>query len=814
MKKKIGTIVKIEGIVQGVGFRPFVYSLAKDIGLTGWVRNTSGGVEIEVNGFQNSLEKFLDSLQTGIPPLARIDNLTIEHCDPSNYPDFSIIQSKSIQNTFQPVSPDVSICPDCLIELFDPTDRRYLYPFINCTNCGPRFTIIKDIPYDRPKTTMAEFSMCHACSIEYNNPLDRRFHAQPIACPDCGPHVWIEKGSNHKSISKYNNNVSLNNFPDQVSVPALVEAQQLLAEGNIIAVKGLGGFHLACNAFNPEAVRKLRDRKLRVDKPFAVMFGDISTVSSHCYVNLSERNLLESRERPIVVLQRNPASTIAAEVSPNQNTIGVMLPYTPLHYLLFAELGRTNSDNTIPAALIMTSGNLSEEPIAVENIEAEEKLSSIADAFLLHNRLIYSRCDDSVYRIFIKNNIDTPSQGSKFDSNNYPLRRSRGFAPNPFILPFNSQPILATGADLKNTFGFLRDKYAIISHHIGDLENYETLISFEEGISHYESLFRIHPKLIAHDLHPDYFSTRYALKRSEIEGIRTIGIQHHHAHVASCMVENGFNDKDKVIGISFDGTGYGTDAAIWGGEILLSDYKGFQRLGHLEYVPLPGGDLAIREPWRMALSWLQNSKIEWSDSLPPVRYALKKYQKNINILDVLNHQIQTGINTPQTSSVGRLFDAFSALIGIRETVNYEAQAAIELEAIINPDEQGFYPIQLNAMEDSRNAHSFSPFVLDPTLLFQSVVTEIGSGVPISTISARFHNSMSEIVLRSCQIIRDAFSVNTVALSGGVWQNTALLSRSVKLLNDNGFTVLIHKLVPSNDGGLSLGQAVIASKQST
>ncbi len=417
-----GFIIKIEGIVQGVGFRPFVYSLAKRLELTGWVRNTSGGVEIEVNGLEMHLDKFIISLQSDVPSLARIDKLAFEKCEPDNYADFSIIQSKSIQNAFQPISPDVSICPDCLQELFDPSDRRYLYPFINCTNCGPRFTIIKDIPYDRPKTTMAEFEMCHDCSIEYNDPLDRRFHAQPIACPACGPHVWIEKETDEQNSHITNNNGLLNTLSNQVSIQAVIEAQQLLADGNIIAIKGLGGFHLACNAYNPLAVRKLRDRKLRVDKPFAVMFKDFSSVSSNCFATRYERNLLESRERPIVVLQRNPTSTIAAEVAPNQNSIGVMLPYTPLHYLLFAELGLSHSENIIPVALVMTSGNLSEEPIAVENNEAEERLSGIADAFLLHNRLIYTRCDDFVYRIFNNTNIKNPSPEFKIHSNNYPLK--------------------------------------------------------------------------------------------------------------------------------------------------------------------------------------------------------------------------------------------------------------------------------------------------------------------------------------------------------------------------------------------------------
>ena len=766
MSDLAGASIHITGIVQGVGFRPFVYGLATRLALTGWVRNTSAGVDISVDGTRDSLECFLRALRDETPPLARIDEFQVIQKQPNGFSSFEIVHSQAIPDAFQPISPDVSICPDCLRELFDPNDRRYRYPFINCTNCGPRFTIIQDIPYDRPKTTMAPFEMCPACAAEYHNPLDRRFHAQPVACPDCGPQVWLETDGS----------------PEQKTENAILETRLLLAQGKIVAVKGLGGFHLACDATNLEAVSELRHRKLRVDKPFALMLPDLETVEKHCALKDTERELLLSRERPIVILEKRPNSPIVAEVAPGQSTLGVMLPYTPLHYLLLER------QPGYPEALVMTSGNLSEEPIATDNSEARERLASLADAFLMHNREIHTRCDDSVMRVLNPSQISS----NRHHTSMYPLRRARGYAPFPIRLPWKLTSILATGAELKNTFCLTRDHYAFLSHHIGDLENYETLRSFEEGVVHFERLFRVKPEAIAYDLHPNYLSTRYGLTRAEREGLPAVGVQHHHAHIAACMAENGFEGNKPVIGVAFDGTGYGDDGAIWGGEILLSDYAQYQRVYHLAYVPLPGGDKAIREPWRMALAWLEHAGLEWAEDLPPVRQDPLE-------LSVLRHQLQSGLNAPPTSSMGRLFDAISALAGVRQQVNYEAQAAIELEALADPDEVGVYPLEI------------SDEVIDPTPLIQAAVMDLRRGLPVGKIAARFHNGLAGMVLQVCQRLRAHFGVTEVVLSGGVWQNMTLLTRAEALLGRAGFAVYVHRQVPANDGGLALGQAMIADR---
>ena len=766
MSDLAGASIHITGIVQGVGFRPFVYGLATRLALTGWVRNTSAGVDISVDGTRDSLECFLRALRDETPPLARIDEFQVIQKQPNGFSSFEIVHSQAIPEAFQPISPDVSICPDCLRELFDPNDRRYRYPFINCTNCGPRFTIIQDIPYDRPKTTMAPFEMCPACAAEYHNPLDRRFHAQPVACPDCGPQVWLETDGS----------------PEQKAENAILETRLLLAQGKIVAVKGLGGFHLACDATNLEAVSELRHRKLRVDKPFALMLPDLETVEKHCALKDTERELLLSRERPIVILEKRPNSPIVAEVAPGQSTLGVMLPYTPLHYLLLER------QPGYPEALVMTSGNWSEEPIATDNAEARERLASLADAFLMHNREIHTRCDDSVMRVLNPSQISS----NRHHTSMYPLRRARGYAPFPIRLPWKLTSILATGAELKNTFCLTRDHYAFLSHHIGDLENYETLRSFEEGVVHFERLFRVKPEAIAYDLHPNYLSTRYGLTRAEREGLPAVGVQHHHAHIAACMAENGFEGNKPVIGVAFDGTGYGDDGAIWGGEILLSDYAQYQRVYHLAYVPLPGGDKAIREPWRMALAWLEHAGLEWAEDLPPVRQDPLE-------LSVLRHQLQSGLNAPPTSSMGRLFDAISALAGVRQQVNYEAQAAIELEALADPDEVGVYPLEI------------SDEVIDPTPLIQAAVMDLRRGLPVGKIAARFHNGLAGMVLQVCQRLRAHFGVTEVVLSGGVWQNMTLLTRAEALLGRAGFAVYVHRQVPANDGGLALGQAMIADR---
>jgi hydrogenase maturation protein HypF len=749
--------IQIKGIVQGVGFRPFVYSLALQNDLTGWVRNSSSGVEIEINGTSPNLENFLAVLRNSPPPLSRIDTFNVEETTNNEYKEFTIIESNSMEGEFLPISPDYSICDDCLRELFDPQDRRYRYPFINCTNCGPRFTIIKDIPYDRPKTTMASFEMCDQCFKEYKNPLDRRYHAQPIACTDCGPQV-----------SLIIDNQIIANGEEAIQI-----SRKMVREGNILAIKGLGGFHLACDAANFEAVDKLRSRKKRSDKPFALMAFSIKTISDYCLVSKSEQLQLESKERPIVLLQSKSMSDLSPLVAPSQNHLGFMLPYTPLHYLLL----EPTDDN--PPVWVMTSGNISDEPIAYKDQDAFSQLGNIADAYLIHNREIHMRIDDSVTRVIA--------------GKNYPIRRSRGYAPNPVISPLNLPQILATGAELKNTFCLTRDNYAFISHHIGDMENYETLQSFEEAITHYQKLFRINPELIASDMHPDYLSTRFAIQYAQNKNIKNIQVQHHHAHLAACLADNQYDKDEPVIGLCYDGTGYGTDGAIWGGEILVGNYAQYQRKFHLRYVPLPGGDISIRIPARMALSHLWTYQIEWDYSLPGVA-ALCMEDKTV--LDV---QLSRQINTPQTSSMGRLFDAVASLIGVRHKVSYEGQAAIEMEALVDPDETGYYPVILE------NG------LINPKPLFEAIIVDLHANTPIQTISARFHNSIVQFSLEVCKLIRSENKINTVALSGGVWQNKVLLENTIKRLNNDRFDVMIHQAIPTNDGGISLGQAIIASK---
>jgi hydrogenase maturation protein HypF len=792
MTKLSGSRIHITGVVQGVGFRPFVYGLALRYGLAGWVRNTSAGVDIEVDGSPEALASFAQSLRAEAPALARIDSLEVSERTPNGFSRFEIVHSAPVAGAFQPISPDVSLCDDCRRELFDPADRRYRYPFINCTNCGPRFTIIQDIPYDRPQTTMASFPLCDACAAEYHDPLDRRFHAQPVACADCGPRVWME-GDRGSGIG------------DQQTEPlstignsqfAIQRARFLLRSGTILAVKGLGGFHLACDATSETAVSELRRRKLRVDKPFAVMMADIEAVERHCQVSDDERALLLSRERPIVILRRRPGSTIAAAVAPNQTTTGVMLPYTPLHELLLEQA------TGFPEALVMTSGNIAEEPIAYTNEEARARLAPLADAFLLHNRDIHVRCDDSVVRDQ-GSGIGDRQTGPRFPiPEPYFLRRSRGYAPGSLSLPWPVPPLLAAGAELKNTFCLARDQYAFLSHHIGDLENYETLRSFEEGIEHFQRLFHIAPQAIAYDLHPDYLATRYALERAAREGLATIGVQHHHAHIAACMAEHGLAGDEKVIGVSFDGTGYGVDGetgavSIWGGEFLVADYAGYARAAHLADIPLPGGDKAVKEPWRLALAWLQAADIGWDAALPPVAHgaSVAPYA-----LDALAHQLGTGLNSPPTSSMGRLFDAVAALAGVRQTVNYEAQAAIELEALVDPAETGAYPFRL--------LHN----MVDPLPVIAAVADDARTGTPLPAIAARFHNGVANMVAAVCRQLRDHTGLNAVALSGGVWQNMTLLHATVPLLAADGFTVYTHRRVPTNDGGLALGQALVAAWQ--
>lgn len=787
-----GLRIHITGTVQGVGFRPFVYKSAMRMKLRGWVRNTSAGVDIEVDGTEIQLTEFVHSLKKEQPPLSRIDSFVVNDCPPGGFSKFEIIHSEPIPGAFIPLSSDVSICDDCLQEMFDPTDRRFLYPFINCTNCGPRFTIIDDIPYDRSKTTMAPFEMCLACRTEYEDPLDRRFHAQPVACPECGPHVWVENSGQPTAISFQQN--------------AIFDAHTLIAHGKILAIKGLGGFHLACDATNSAAVDELRRRKLRVDKPFALMMPDIETVGQYCYISNIEREMLISHQRPIILLDRKPGTSITPAVAPNQNTLGVMLPYTPLHYLLFDRQSSAESRLQL-SVLVMTSGNLSEEPIAYTNDEARERLSSLADTFLMHNRDIGTRCDDSVYRVVDRESRVVGEEPSLLTSTLYPLRRSRGYAPNPLQLPWDNAPqVLATGPELKNTFCLTKEKYAFLSHHIGDMENYETLQSFEESIQHFERLFRVKPEAIACDMHPDYLATRYAQERAKSTNLPVYQIQHHHAHIAACMADNSLDGRSPVIGVSFDGTGYGDDGAIWGGEFLLADYSGYQRFAHLEYSPLPGGDAAIRKPARIALAQLWQAGMEWNEDLLPVKFLCG------DDMTLLSSMLENEINCPLTSSVGRLFDAVAALTGVRGEINYEGQAAIELEVLVDPDVSDTYLFEIQQSKVKNKGLETYPLSLNPAPIFHEIIADLQNGIPISTISAKFHNGMANIIVKICKIMRQEFNVSEVALSGGVWQNRILLKKTISLLERSEFTVYIHHQVPANDGGLALGQATIAIRQ--
>jgi hydrogenase maturation protein HypF len=754
----VGRKIQIKGIVQGVGFRPFIFGLAKKNHISGWVKNSSAGVEIVANGQEKDVSLFINGISNQHPPLSKIDSITIEEINPANFSGFEILQSQAISGEFIPVSPDVSICDDCFSELFDPNNHRFRYPFINCTNCGPRFTIIKDIPYDRPLTTMAGFKMCAACRKEYENPLDRRFHAQPIACPDCGPRIWFEDGSGDRAFGE----------------EGLQIARSWIKSGKIIAIKGLGGFHLACDAFNAQALETLRSRKKRSDKPFAVMVFNESIAEKHCEMNVSEHSLLNSKEKPIVVLRRRSASELPLAIAPNVNTIGIMLPYTPLHYLLL------EPEPGYPEVLVMTSGNMSEEPIVYSNSGAQSELGSIADGFLLHDRDIKTRVDDSVL--------------TEINGQGYFFRRSRGFAPDPIRIGQKLSQILSVGAELKNTFCLTRDNYAFLSHHIGDLQNLETLNAFEEGIPHYEKLFRIDPQAIACDLHPDYLSTRYAEERACRENIPLIHVQHHHAHLASVLADNNYVKEDPVIGVCLDGTGYGSDGAIWGCEFLYGGYAQADRKFHLEYMPLPGGDSATLHPAKVAAAYLWKNGLEWSEIIPSIR-SFSQDERS-----VLLKQLQLNINCPVTSSMGRLFDAVASLADIRHSVNYEAQAAIEMENCLNSNQASAYHFEIQGQQ----------IMIAP--LLREIIFDIQNNVSKSDIAAKFHNGIRSMVVDVCSRISQETGCKTIALSGGVWQNKFLLVNTVADLKEAGYTVLFHRQVPANDGGLALGQAMIANFQ--
>ena len=752
--------VAVWGVVQGVGFRPFVYCLAHQYSLQGWVRNTSGNVEIEVEGDEKNIRGFLTDLEAKAPPMAHIEKVEVSFFPAKDIGGFKILTSQSEAGQYQLISPDIATCEDCRRELLCSTDRRYRYPFTNCTNCGPRFTIIEDIPYDRAKTTMHRFKMCPRCQQEYDDPLNRRFHAQPNACPDCGPNLEIVDGAGNPVAS------------DDV----IRTAGNFLKAGKILALRGLGGFQLACDATNGEIVDLLRKRKRRLAKPFAVMVATMEDVARHCLLSPGERRLLKSPECPIVLLRwRHSSSNISASVAPNLKYIGMMLPYTPLHHLLLKETGQP---------LVMTSGNLSEEPIAKDNGEALVRLKGIADYFLLHNRDIYARYDDSVYIV---------------DEVPRPVRRARGYAPYPIFLSFKSEQVLACGAEEKNTFCLTKDEHAFLSQHIGDMENEETLEHFESTIELYKKLFRVEPRVIACDMHPEYLSTKYARQIGTEYGLSLVPVQHHHAHIASCLAENKVTGP--VIGVALDGTGYGSDGTIWGGEFLLADLSSFRRAGHLEYVPLPGGVAAIKKPYRMALSYLYTLL---GDDLPLAGLPLADLEPGE--VEIVRKQLERGINSPLTSSAGRLFDAVSALAGVRGEIDYEAQAAIELEMAAPDKVEDFegesYPFAIIEEQGVR--------VVRLAGLISSVARDVRAGVPVPIVSARFHHTVAQIITGMCRAIAEESGIKEVALSGGVFQNRLLLKLATSALKREDFRVLTHHLVPCNDGGVSLGQAVVAN----
>jgi len=743
MRKRI----EVRGTVQGVGFRPFVYRLATSLGLAGYVRNVSGGVVIEIEGVEGAVASFLTRLRLEAPPLAVIEKVDIEDRDPQRGDAFIIHGSVGDPSKSGMVPPDIATCDECVADFLDPSNRRYLYPFTNCTNCGPRYSIIQDVPYDRSNTTMSVFAMCAECQSEYDSPSNRRFHAQPNACPACGPELLL-----------------LSSSPGQAPLaPAsgsglIRQTRQLLKSGAIVAIKGIGGFHLACDAENDGAVRRLRNRKRKSDKPFALMLPDLAAACEFAHVGEPDRRALLDPRRPIVLLPGRAGSTLSEAVAPGNRNIGVMLPYTPLHHLLFKDGIR---------ALVMTSGNLAEEPIVSRHADLP-RLHGLADHILAHNRDIQTRVDDSVVRCF----EGIPRL----------IRRARGYAPEPVDLGHCVSEVLACGGELKSAFCLTKDNYAILSQHIGDLENLETLEFFEETLRHMKRFFRVEPRAVACDLHPGYLSTKFALGL----GLPQIGVQHHHAHIASCMAENRV--REKVLGVAFDGTGYGTDGRIWGGEFLICDYKGFDRVAHFKYVPVAGGDAAVREPWRIALGYLREA---FGDRLPDLPMLRRIEEKKLRfVLAALARRINTG----DTSSCGRLFDAVSAICEVRLEANYEGQAAIELENRAAAGVEQKYALELDAAG------------IDTRPLIQAVAADVMRGAPVGLISAKFHNAIASLVLDAAR----AHHLKRVALSGGTFQNFYLLTRTVGLLRAAGFDVLLHSAIPPNDGGLALGQAMICA----
>ena len=773
--------LRVTGLVQGVGFRPHVHRLAGALGLAGHVGNDTEGVFAEVEGPVAAVDEFLTRLVADAPGPARIDSLGSEQMPATGERAFAIVESRGGAGARTFVSPDLATCDDCLSELFDPADRRARYPFINCTNCGPRFTITLRLPYDRPHTTMRGFAMCDACAGEYHDPADRRFHAQPVACARCGPRLWFETAAGDGSTV-------------EDSDAALAAAQAALARGEIVAVKGLGGYHLACDARSDAAVERLRIRKLRVEKPFAVMVRDLEHASALAELGEAERRLLASAQRPIVLVRRRLGTPLSSLVAPGNPRVGLLLPYTPLHHLLFAPVPaavRPDADTPSPApeALVMTSGNLTDEPICFDDADARRRLGSIADAWLVHDRPIHVPCDDSVLLVDPETDEELP------------LRRSRGYAPLPVRLPFAAPPTLAVGGELKNAFCLAAGRDAFMSQHIGDMGSLETLTAFERSAGQIAGLYGIDPVQVVTDTHPGYQTRRWAEAVSEDPGSSPAvlaEVQHHHAHVASVMAEHGVPLGRRVIGVAFDGTGYGDDGTIWGSEILLAGYREAERVGSLAPIPLPGGDAAIRRPCRVALAHLWAAGIDWSEDLAPVG-ALEPDGRR-----VLARQLSRGVGCVPTSSMGRLFDAVSSLLGLCHTAGYEAQAAMKLqwaaEAALahDPDAAPPYRFGLHGCE------------MQPAPVLRAIVADQRAGVDPGVMAAGFHAAVARAVGDAVASVRARTGIEVVALSGGVFQNTLLLGLTRRDLAARGCTVLTHRQLPPNDGGLALGQAAVAA----
>jgi hydrogenase maturation protein HypF len=787
--------VRVEGVVQGVGFRPYVYRLAHELGLGGYVLNDVRGVLLEVEGPAATVKRFLERLVTESPPLATIESVEHHELGPTGQTGFQIAPSRGAGE--QPgiprqalVSPDTATCAECLAEMRDQHDRRHRYPFINCTNCGPRFTIATGVPYDRPLTTMAGFAMCERCLAEYEDPGDRRFHAQPNACPVCGPRARLlgpdsrEWAGGRVDSREWNRKRDASSGTNAGAAPdAARTAAELLAKGLIVAVKGAGGYHLACRADFQVAVAVLRARKHREDRPFALMVADLPAAEALVELDAPARELLQDRARPIVIARRRVGARVAEAVAPGCPDLGVMLPYTPLHHLLLSDLGES---------LVMTSGNVSDEPIAYDDEDAIARLRGIADAFLVHDRPIHMRTDDSVVR--------QTAVGTLM------MRRSRGYVPSAIDLPVpTSRPLLACGAELKSTFCVAKGEYAWVSHHIGDLKNFETLSSFREGVEHFQRLFAVSPEVVVHDLHPNYLSTAYALERAAGEHapdstdappIELMSVQHHHAHLAACLAEHG--ETGPAVGVIFDGSGYGTDGTVWGGELLVGDLREFERVGHLRPVRLPGGDQAVNEPWRMACAWLTAARPD--GGLPPLPATLSGLLTPARWETIA--RLSCSELAPLTTSVGRLFDGVAALCGARAAVTYEGQAAIELEGLVDPAERGAYPLVLE--QDREGA-----LELDPRLAVLVALSERAAEVPPETVAARFHSGLAQATADACARIAGGRGLDTVVLSGGVFQNRVLLESMAERLRSIGLRALFPRLLPPNDGGVSYGQAAVA-----